>query len=644
MLILGWLAYRPGLTGSFLFDDWANLPPLGAHGPVDSWRAVVTYVLSGVASATGRPVAMLSFLIDANNWPAAPEPFKYTNILIHLLNGALLTWLILRLSRTLGVSHARAAWAAVLGAGLWLLHPLMVSTTLFVVQRMAMLAATFVLGGLLCYLQGRRLIAAGRWTGGYLWMTTGIGLFGILAALSKENGALLPLFALVVEWIVLQHPSSSMRNTAPTLGWRVWKTVFLYAPLALLTTYLLAHVPNMLEGYSKVRDFTVGERLLTEGRVVVHYLALLLVPHAYTAGLYDDDIAVSTSLWHPWTTLPAVILILGLLLLGWKVRKRYPILALAIFFYFGGQLLESTFIPLELYFEHRNYLPATMLFYPLAFWLVTAKRPSPWVRTLISIGILAMLGTFTWARATLWGNPFEQAAVWARENPRSPRAQTNLALHWMRRGNYVIAARLLQRASQAHPGNVMIELNLMSAHCRMGRVAPRELERARRALAHSKIGNRVAYNAISRFIHHYKTTQCTGLDLNALDGLVLAALDNPHVRSSRGWLQDMLALRGELRVAQGEPAQAVFLFKESLHTRPRPDAALFEASLLGSAGYPSDGVALLDYFETLPQWSPSGFNVRRLRYLWLKHEGYYSDEIARIRRLLVKDVAEQSQK
>ncbi|HKK13837.1 MAG TPA: tetratricopeptide repeat protein, partial [Gammaproteobacteria bacterium] len=473
VLVAAWLVYAPGLSGDFLFDDWVNLPPLGAFGPVDNWHTLVTYLLSGIASATGRPLAMLSFLIDANNWPAAPEPFKYTNVMIQLLNGVLLAWLTFKLARLLKVDRGRAAWAAVLSAGLWLLHPLMVSTTLFVVQRMAMLAATFVFSGLLCYLYGRRLLLENRARAGYLWMSAGVGLCGLLAALSKENGALLPLFVIIIDGFVLEQPGSELRISRPLPGWRLWRAAFVYLPLGLLAGYLLWQIPGMLHNYADYRDFTLGERLLTEARILVHYLYVLLVPRAYTAGLFNDNITLSTGLFHPWTTLPASALIAGLLVLGWRTRRRYPALGLAIFFYFGGQLLESTFVPLELYFEHRNYLPAALLFFPLALWVVTGPRLSNRSRTLIGAPLLGLLAVLTWSRASLWGHPFQQAIVWARENPRSPRAQTTLSLHLMHRGEYAAAAVILERVARSHPDDIMVQLNLLNARCAQGGIRPK---------------------------------------------------------------------------------------------------------------------------------------------------------------------------
>ena len=89
------------------------------------------------------PVSMLSFLLDAQDWPANPAPFKYTNILIHLLCGLAFCWLSFLLSQLLQLSRAASAQIALFVMGIWLVHPLNVSTTLYVVQRMTQLMTLF---------------------------------------------------------------------------------------------------------------------------------------------------------------------------------------------------------------------------------------------------------------------------------------------------------------------------------------------------------------------------------------------------------------------------------------------------------------------------------------------------------------------
>jgi len=162
LLVAIWLVYRPGLDGGFLFDDFANLPSLGITGPTDNGPALARYLTSGTADPTGRPITVASFLIDAQDWPTDPRPFKRTNLIIHLLNVTLLACLLLTLGQRGGLNESHARRAALLAAAIWGLHPFFVSTTLYIVQREAMLPVTFTLMGLLLWLAGRTRFARGQ--------------------------------------------------------------------------------------------------------------------------------------------------------------------------------------------------------------------------------------------------------------------------------------------------------------------------------------------------------------------------------------------------------------------------------------------------------------------------------------------------
>lgn len=638
MLVLAWLVYSPGLDGPFLFDDYANLPALGYYGRVDNMESLVSYLTSGIAGPTGRPFALLSFLIDANNWPASPEPFKYTNTLIHLLNSALLIWLSIRLAHALGHIRKHAEWIGLLAGGMWLLHPFWVSTTLYVVQRMTLLSATFVLAGLLAYVHGRQHLIAGAHRRAYAWMTGGIVLGTTLAVLSKENGALLPLFALLVEWLVFGRAGKKTVN-APSEIFRWWLIAFLITPTILLLAYLVYQTPGAIDGAAHSRDFTLAQRLLTEPRIILAYLQHLLLPELYTAGLFQDNITVSTSLVRPWTTLPAMAVIAGLLVLGWKVRDKYPSLTLAIFFFFAGHLLESTVVALELYFEHRSYVPALFIFLPLSIWIVTAAAPAPKLRVGLAAMILAAISSLTWLRADLWGDAAQQGLMWARQNPNSPRALTYAALILEQKGQYETAQRILGKASAQHPNSVMIELNRLSLACNMNQVTQEEMIRAAQALRTNKRPERLAYQIINKFIQRLDREPCTGLGATQIERLILAALANPAIARSGGNRQSMLNLYGLLELKTGHPEAAMERFIQALRARPTADAALTEAAQLGSAGHPCKGLDILAEYRmaSAQQSSQFGLNIASLHRWWLQRSAYYSSEIDRISGLLHQD-------
>ena len=133
---LACLVYHPGLSGGFLFDDFANLPPLGEFGPVDNTARPYGATLLQASPIPPAGHACSAQLLDRCSQELARRPIfvqAYTSVLLHLLNGALLCWLLLKLGRALGKPERQTMFAAALGAACWLLHPLFVSTTLYIV-------------------------------------------------------------------------------------------------------------------------------------------------------------------------------------------------------------------------------------------------------------------------------------------------------------------------------------------------------------------------------------------------------------------------------------------------------------------------------------------------------------------------------
>ena len=630
-------AYLPGLHGGFLFDDFANLTALAAPGPVENWPAFWRYITSGTADPTGRPLTLLTFLIDARNWPADPFPFKRTNLIVHLINGALLYALLVRLGRWLTSDVARCRTAALLGAALWLLHPLLVSTTLYIVQREAMLPAACVLSGLLIWLHGREQLAAGHLRAGVIWSIVGLGGFTVLGVLSKANGILLPCYALLIEVILLRsrHPILAAREKRAH-QMVIW--LFAIIPAAGICLYLIrvGAIGMLHGGYPGARTWTYAQRLLTEPRVVMDYLSLLWLPRPFSSGLFNDQYAASTSLIHPLSTLPALLAVLALILGAWWFRRRYPAWSLAVLFFFAGHLLESTSIPLELYFEHRNYVPALLMFWPLGLWLADTRKlkiPKRMLMMALPLGLALM----THARATVWGNVRTQALVWAQVNPESPRAQANAAQNLMQSGQPAEAAHRLQTLLATQPDETQLAFNLIGAHCLTGGITQTDIDAARVAMQGSA-------NTGSLFAHWFERTlpvaiagSCPRLTTDVLLDLIDTGLQNPKL-SGAGRKQDLIYLRGTVALARHQADTALLDLTRALDLQVRPALALKGAAALGSAGYPQQGLHLLDHYEQIKGHTmPAQFGMPTLHEWVLSHQHYWPNELAHLRHQLNLD-------
>jgi protein O-mannosyl-transferase len=631
-----WWTYVPGLSGSFLFDDHINLDALGKRGPINNWPAFWRYITSGTADPIGRPLSLLSFLLDARDWPADPRPFLRTNLLLHLLNGALLFALLRTLGRHLDGAGSRPAWAAVFGACIWLLHPLFVSTSLYIVQREAMLPATFVLAGLLAYVHGRRLHAA-RPSAGTVWMLAGIGLGTLLALLSNGNGILLPLLALVLEATVLRAgDGNAAAATARRLRW--WRRGLLVVPSILLAAYLARHL-GVLHDPIDMRPWTIGERLLTQPRVLLDYLQLLVVPRAISTGLYNDAYVASTGLLTPASTLPALLAIFSLLGLALAVRRSRPVLAAGLLFWFAGHLLESSVLPLELYFEHRNYLPAMLLFWPLARAL-SRWHASPLLRTSLALVLLSFLAFTTWQRASLWGDPSRMALAWAAQNPDSPRAQATAAMLEMQGGRPDLALQRLAPLAARHPHELQLALNQADARCLLGGLGRRDVAAVEVALHGARQGQQLAWRWLGSHLDRLAESPCPGLDTAAVERWITALSSNPTMQAP-GRRQDAEVLAGRLALVRERPDEALAHFNRALAADPTPDAAAVQASLLARHGYHRHALAHLDHYERLDAaTSQDGEpSMRRIHGWVLKRQGFWEREFQALRDQLMQEPA-----
>lgn len=640
---LTWFVYSPGLSGVFLFDDFSNLPPIGDYGPIHTFWQAIAWITSGFAGPTGRPIALASFLIDTRTWPAPPEAFKSTNVLIHLIAGFMLGGLLHALARGLGVSSKRAAWVGVLGAGIWVLHPLWVSTTLYIIQRMALLAALFVFAGLWAYAYGRLRLQAGKRLSGFLWMSSGLGLGTILAVLSKENGALLPLLAWGIEAFVFDQEGRAREQEGRMFVW--WRRIFVLLPSFAVLGYLASQLPMLFSGQDYGRSFTPLERLMTETRIVWTYLGDLWLPGLHDGGLFNDDITVSTRLWRPLSTAFATLGVGGLLFLALKWRRSSAILlrasGLAIVFYFVGQLLESTWLSLELIFEHRNYLPAGLMFFPLALFLEgRAQRQNRWP-IWVAVAIMSALALLTFKRADLWGKPFLQALTWAHEHPDSARAQSYLANFWEQTGNYPEAERLLDDALKNHPYDLLVLANRALLACDTNH-APGGLGGQLMQLARTGgLAQNVVGYQFDTFLGRLQA-DCRVFGVGFGFKLIDAALKNPRVLDAPNEQRSLLHRRALYWLRSNDVDKAYEDMLTALRLPGlRPGTRLLFAAELATAGQQMAALRLLDAVPT-PLAHIRGWSMPALHERWLRHEGYYRKAETHLRKELAKDMATKS--
>jgi protein O-mannosyl-transferase len=458
------VCYSPALSGPYVLDDEVNITRNDAIAltALDE-PSLAAAAVASESSPLRRPLASLSFAINyyfAGSFEPS-TPFKLTNLAIHLLNVILVYFLSRNLARLVTVDHpereALDTLTGLLCATIWGLHPINVSTVLYVVQRMTALSALFVLGGLLAFVHGRSLFAKNK-KRSLTFMYGGVIAGAALGITAKETAALLPFLALAIEFTLLRKREPHEKYPAAL---QLFYGLILLLPLLVGLLYIFTHPDFILKAYT-ARPFTLVERLLTETRVLWYYVRLIIVPDVREFGLFHDDIVTSTSILNPLTTLLAVIGIavaLGICFRG----NKFPILAYAIAWFIAGHLLESTVIGLERAYEHRNYIPSIGIIFALSHGLadffITRSR-QPILRGAVAALLLLILGFTAHLTVARWIDLETLARETVRYHPESPRNNDFASLVSLNMGDLVSAEQFASRSALLAPTETGYRINL----------------------------------------------------------------------------------------------------------------------------------------------------------------------------------------
>nr|WP_295776590.1 hypothetical protein [Rhodoferax sp.] len=506
--------YWAGLFGEFAFDDFAsivgNTVLRSGSDRQNTWMAAAN---SGFAGPLGRGLSMLSFAFNYRLFGEAAFSFKLTNLLIHYANALLVLTLVRQVLPLLypALDPKRTAAVAMLVCTAWALHPMNALPVLYVVQRMTSLSAFFMLAGISLYLVGRRAKTAfGRSA-----IAVSLLFCWPAALLSKETGVLLLVYLFLCEWLLLR----SFHTLAP-------KFLRMFVPTAGVVLLVLgwANWNAITSGYG-VRDFDLQERLLTEARVLWFYIQQLVLPVPGSFGLYLDDIAVSRGLLSPATTLLSIIGWLVVLVLAYLQRLRWSGFSFAVFWFLGSHLLESTVLPLELVFEHRNYLASL----GLLAWLgcialpVASVSRTHWVRVTLVLGFVSYCAFVSSLRASQWADDYGRRQVEVYNHPRSARA------------HYEMAVSLQQRTFEAGHGSADA-YRLIQNHLRTATELDQNSKLAPLGLLYLDCIAGIPQNSATtvELLHRFRTQRFTHLDRNAVQSLSPMLVNNKLCLSPQG--------------------------------------------------------------------------------------------------------------
>jgi hypothetical protein len=442
------------MGGGFVFDDIVNLSPLThLH---DSPELFSSVVLSNTSGPTGRPVAMLSFAMQSVSWPSNPMAFQLVNISLHALTAGLVYLLFQRLHTlfTGSQDRVRVNLVCVFGALIWALHPGNVSSVLYVVQRMNLLAVFFGMLFLLfalVFMERTNKEDLSYRTPKLFGAGVVLSVFIALSIFSKENGVLFLGLAPMI--YLLLFPKHQQYHK------------FIVGLSIAIVTVGFFWFANKLAGYIDfgygARDFTLSERVLTQTWVTLNYVVWFFIPTYKHFYFFHDDIQLITSVFDV-RFLAALFGWAGLIFLAWKFR----LFRFGLAWFVIGHLLESTIVPLEMVFEHRNYL-ATIGFAFVASWCIFVSldflgRKSAAFALVVLIAVLIVNFSMV---ANSWSSRENMTHHWSRLNPESTRIIGFKADYYANTGDFENAEKSYKKIVELDSFSVRGFLSLLELQC-----------------------------------------------------------------------------------------------------------------------------------------------------------------------------------
>jgi tetratricopeptide (TPR) repeat protein len=455
LVIAACAAYSNTLDSSFHLDDERAI----GENPPTFMREITWDNLRRAAfesQITTRPVAQISFAFNYYFHQLNVRGYHVVNILIHIFTGIFLYFL---LKATLTLPPLREKYGgqgpviiSLITTAIWILHPLQTQSVTYIVQRMNSMSAMFYILAMLLYVKAR--LASGKKTTWALF--AGCLISGLLALGSKELAATLPLFVFLYEWYFLQDLRLSR-----SLNKRQWyllaAAILVFGGLALF--YLGANPFNKILGGYAHREFTLTQKLLTESRVIILYISLLFFPHPGRLNL-DYDFTLSNSIFTPITTFLSINVLIGLLLIAILTAKKQRLFSFCILWFLGNLFMESSFIPLELVFEHRTYLPSMFFLLLLVITLYRLLSTQRYVIYGIFAVILMILPYWTYERNKVWADELTLQLDCVKKSPNKWRVHSNLGKEYFRLWETDKAIQHYRRALQIAPNAIIPRNNL----------------------------------------------------------------------------------------------------------------------------------------------------------------------------------------
>jgi tetratricopeptide (TPR) repeat protein len=479
-----------------------------------------------------------------------PTGFLVVNVLLHAANSVLVYCLILAIQRTGGPSQRRSVLAAMLGSVLFAVHPLGVTSVVYVLQRRGLLTVFFYLVALLSFLHLR----SARRLGGQLGWGLVIALAFVLGIKSKTQALTLPVSLLALAFCVIASDTDRVKRY---LRWA--------APLFFVCAAGIAAVLAMT-GWFDLRQFRfirtvapagwdISSQFFTQMRVLAEYWKLILLP-------WPGWLSIDHPFRAPVRVVDATALALlavhaGLAAAGiYLARRGWRLAGFGLLLYYIG-FVPWLFTPQgEQLVEYKSYLSSIGVFLVVAELI--GRAPKGTRRAVLIPGLCLVTLIFlvtTRQRNRILADPITLWRDVITKYPNNFRAYVSLGVSFAEVGRHSEAMEVYRHADRLQPYNAQL-------HYYMGN-ALRDWGQLDQAVAEFREAHRIAGGDLHIVINLASTLSKIGQSGEAIEayrrGLAMA---NPEtspaaVAQARFNLGNELARQGALAEAEEEYRRAI---------------------------------------------------------------------------------------
>lgn len=451
LIVIGLAVYANALPNKMFWDDDDGIIN---NAYIKDGRFLGKYFSENLIAGAGlssnywRPTLLISYALEWRFWQNWPPGFHATNVIIHIVNAALIFYLLWRLFKNWLLS--------ILPALFFLIHPLQTEAVAYVSGRADPMFVLFTLLALVFYLKSKKKKLSAGHKRRY-WILPPV--FFILALMSKEAAIVLPGLILLLDIFLWYKSQQFLKKSAL---WQFIKTeAKRLAPFAaiagiyLLLRATILHWTDSFAPYEPASGTTINAsvNVFTFFRTLTDYIWLAIWPRNLHM---ERTLAIAASFWDGKVII-GLILTMATAALAIRCRKKQPEYFFAAGLFVLGlarviPLLADIKTTRGLMYEHWLYLAQ------VGFWLLIALlirdvikkyRGRPAVHYLILAPLVFFALNFsvrTVARNRAWRDPVTFYNDVLKYNQGSLRVWNNLGMAYAEIGQFQKAIDSYQAA------------------------------------------------------------------------------------------------------------------------------------------------------------------------------------------------------